>query len=163
MQYIEAIHPYFPEEGDISVFAGGGISNCRDWQQDFRLCLEDEDIIFLNPRRKNFSMDDPDASKKQIEWEADHLCIATIVVFWFSPETLCPITLFELGTFMRDSRPIVVGIHPDYKRKLDVETQVGLYRADVPIVYTVEDMGLEVRRICAEIRKRRSGGQVSAQ
>jgi hypothetical protein len=53
-------------------------------------------------------------------------------VFYFAQETLCPITLFELGaalerniytTFKQD---IIVYCEPEYSRKFDVELQIKL-------------------------------------
>lgn len=151
MRYIEALEEYHPQPDDISVFAGGGISGCTDWQKEFGQLLDDTQLIFLNPRRENFPMNDPTAAEEQIRWEFRHLPKATIAAFWFAPETLCPITLFELGTFMNTNHPLVVGIHPDYKRKIDVEVQVGLYRPGTPIVYSVKDMAQAVIDLSVEL------------
>ena len=84
-QYIEAI------SDDVirypSVFLGGGITNCTDWQKEVTSLLSDELITILNPRRENFPVNDPQAAKDQIEWEFNALKDATIFSMWFSGES----------------------------------------------------------------------------
>jgi hypothetical protein len=48
---------------------------------------------------KNFSMNDPTASKDQIQWEFEHLRKADTILFWFPKESICPIALYELGAW----------------------------------------------------------------
>ena len=67
------------------------------------------------------------------------------ILFWFSPETLNPIALYELGTWVRGPKPIFVGVHPDYPRRQDVVIQLELARPEVFIVSTVYHLALQVR------------------
>lgn len=90
--------------------------------------LKDTDLTILNPRRKHFPMDDPNAAASQIVWEHKHLDIAKSIMFWFSPETLCPITLFEYGKWIVSGKRLFVGCHPDYARLIDVKIQTALVR-----------------------------------
>ena len=39
---------------------------------------------------------------------------------------------------------LFVGIHPEYKRKMDVEIQTALVRPEVTVVYSVEDLADQV-------------------
>ena len=128
-----------------TVFLAGGISYCPDWQKefiDFYIDTIDQDITIINPRREIWdnNRNNDDISKEQIEWENNYLKNSTGVVFWFPKETLCPITLFELGAALHSQNVIAIGIHPEYQRKLDVETQTKLVNKNIPIVYTVEDL-----------------------
>lgn len=114
---------------DISIFLGGGITGCPDWQQEainqfgsYSL----DDLILLNPRRSTFDITDPTMSEFQIKWEAHHLKHADAIIFWFPCETLCPITLFELGKHAQKGDRIFVGCHPDYARAFDVKHQLSL-------------------------------------
>ena len=72
-------------------------------------------------------MSDPDASSFQIEWEHNHLSSSVIIMFWFPHETLCPITLLELGLYCR-TKHLVVGVDDNYQRRFDVIKQMSLYR-----------------------------------
>lgn len=138
MYYLES--PGKLELDCTSIFLAGGITNCPDWQQEMRKLLENTDLALLNPRRANFPIDDPSAANKQIEWEHDHLRIADAILFWFPHETLCPIVLYELGAWSMTDKLIFVGVHPEYKRRRDVEIQTRLVRPDVEVVYSLEDL-----------------------
>lgn len=141
MLYIEAVQNIAIPNGMPSLFLAGGITGCPDWQADMVSRLGDLDIALINPRRANFPIDDPNAARQQIEWEHRGLGMADAISFWFPCETLCPITLYELGAWTARSsmslarmgvtgwapqKPIFVGVHPDYKRRLDVEIQTEL-------------------------------------
>jgi hypothetical protein len=67
------------------------------------------------------------------------------VSFWFPKETLCPITLYELGKQSASNKPIFVGVHPEYARRRDVEIQTQLIRPEVKIVYSLEDLAQEIK------------------
>lgn len=128
----------------IDLFLAGGISNCPDWQNDSLTYLQNKtEIIVANPRRTIY--DNTADASKQIKWEYDALNKADLVSFWFPKETLCPITLFELGRFSHDkSKPVLVGVHPQYQRKLDVEVQLLLARPEIEIVYSLQDLNKQI-------------------
>lgn len=152
MVYIEAI-----EEVDdsvlskgVSIFLGGGITACGNWQNSIRQILEREcsnDVLsIINPRRANFDTSKTGEAEKQIIWEHSFLRKATAILFWFPSETLCPITLYELGTWsaMSPPKPIFVGCHPDYKRKEDVKIQTKLIRPEVEVQESIEQLAAQV-------------------
>ncbi len=151
MQYIEAVS----EEAARykSVFLAGGITNCADWQKAVVDKLSDLEVTVYNPRRANYPMDDPAAAAAQITWEYDRLHKADTVSFWFSKETLNPITLFELGAALERSKPfgdtqgkpVVIGVDPEYQRKQDVEVQTKLIRPDITVCYSVEELAEQIR------------------
>ena len=138
MKYIEALEEFVGNE--TSLFLAGGITGCPDWQQEVVEALKDEPITLLNPRRKNFPKDDSTASLEQIKWEYRHLRKASIISFWFPQETLCPIVLYELGAWSMTDKPILVGVHPNYQRKLDVEFQTNLVRPEVKICSYLKEL-----------------------
>ena len=144
MNYIEA-----PDEYDgpgPSVFLAGGISGTHDWQTELVALLADQPLALLNPRRRNFPIDDPSAAEGQIAWEFRHLRRATAVAFWFPPETLCPIALFELGGRIAESKQaLFVGTHPDYKRRLDIEIQLKLARPEIAVVTDIATLAGQIR------------------
>lgn len=122
--------------GFTTLFLAGGISNCPNWQNNLinfmgeyaKRINEYKTVFLLNPRRENFDVSNDEESIKQIDWEYLHLQRTQHVLFWFPKDTLCPITLFELGACLTrfDPMDIVVGCDPEYKRLTDVKRQVQL-------------------------------------
>jgi hypothetical protein len=147
MRYIEALEVYEPTPDELAVFLGGGITGCPDWQAEIVAKLSDvESLTLLNPRRANFPINDPSASEAQIKWEFEHLRKADAILFWFPKETLCPITLFELGAWLMSGKQLFVGVHPDYARRQDIEVQTKLAKAGrLKIFYSLDDLATQVR------------------
>jgi len=141
MRYVECPEEYYGAGPDISVFLAGGITNCPDWQQEMVTLLSDSDLTLVNPRRKLW--EDAQAVA-QIEWEHRHLTRCDAVLFWFPSETICPITLYELGAWCFRPKKIFVGCHPNYARKLDVEVQTRLERVNLVVVSTIRDLAQQV-------------------
>lgn len=111
------------------VFIAGGISNCPDWQQRFIDGFSNTDYILANPRQPQGMLSDSVEAQEQIAWEFDALRRSRITAFWFPQETLCPITLFELGAALGEKRRVVIATHPGYGRRFDVIEQVKHYNA----------------------------------
>lgn len=109
-----------------------------DWQPRAVALLEKYPGVLFNPRRSEPF--ERSMQEDQVRWEFDALRKAKSIIFWFPPETLCPITLFELGVWVGTDKPIYVGTHPDYARRLDVEIQTSLVRKDLTIHSTLEDV-----------------------
>lgn len=140
-----------PDYKSPTLFLAGSISGAKDWQSEFISLLEKEnlDLTVFNPRRDTFDTSCKQMTVEQIEWEHHHLLLADAIVFYFSNETVAPITLFELGKFVYTDRPLMIGMHPDYPRRLDVEVQLRLVSQDMslpPISYCLQDLALQVRK-----------------
>lgn len=144
----ETKNPKAAIENTIKIFLAGGISGCPDWQTDaikgLQKRLEEDktpEIILYNPRKGNWQREDGtgDALKKQILWEHTFLDAADMILFWFPAETVCPITLFELGKYAM-KKPILVGCHAKYCRREDVILQLALIREDVSVCNNLEDL-----------------------
>lgn len=133
--YVEA--PADFRGGDLlpKIFLGGSITGAWDWQAKVAPPLLDAGWAVFNPRRANFDVLDPKVEDEQITWEHYWLTRVDAIIFYFSHETLAPITLFEYGAALEESknRPLRIFpcIHPDYKRKRDVIIQTRLRRPDV--------------------------------
>jgi hypothetical protein len=129
MRVVEAPNHAHIGKKDVSVFIAGGITNCPDWQSEFidfcKTSRLGENVVLLNPRRANFDTSVTSDTVTQIEWEYDALERADIVVVWFPWETVCPITLFEVGRewTRREPDEVIVGCHVDYSKKLDLIVQ----------------------------------------
>lgn len=117
-----------------SLFLAGGITNCPDWQAEAIGMLEGEDVTILNPRRVEFDINDPMSSDVQIEWEHDALRLADVILFWFPGQSVCPIALYELGTWSVMDTPLVIGTHAEYQRRFDVLKQTNLVQPDLLVV-----------------------------
>lgn len=139
--------------GRKCLFLAGGITGCPDWQRTAANMLHvfgSNELAVLNPRRADFPMGDRMAGVQQIEWEHAALARADMVVFWFPRETLCPITLYELGVQNSGTKRLVVGVHAKYGRKLDVQAQTRLAR---PEVHVEEGFPAFLYRVEVEVRE----------
>jgi hypothetical protein len=150
MQYVEALTEFEP--GQLpALFLAGGVTGCPDWQKEMVGLLDSLPLVVLNPRRANFPINDPSAAAQQIDWEYRHLRKANAILFWFPQETLCPISLYELGAWSvfqdeRGHKPLFVGVHPQYQRRQDVEIQTRLARPEISICYHLPALAESVRQ-----------------
>lgn len=142
MQYIEAPQSYNGQAD--SLFLAGGITGCPDWQKQMAEQLKDLPLVLLNPRRTPFP-ENKEAAGEQISWEHTYLRKATAISFWFPRETLCPITLYELGAWSMTAKKLFIGVHPEYQRKQDVQLQTALVRPDIQIVESLQELIQEIR------------------
>lgn len=144
-KYFEA--PNLPDdkfiEYDKSIFLAGSITGARNWQIFAKDNLIDKYHVF-NPRRTNYDNLIPWLEKEQITWEFNYLIRCKHILFWFSNETLAPITLLELGTLFDNAKKhwqnVYIGIDPKYKRKNDVIIQTELRASNIPIVFDLEEL-----------------------
>jgi len=122
------------------LFLGGGISGCPDWHQDIRQQLHTRcpDLFIVNPKRLQFDITDKNATPIQINWEFKKLRECSAIMFYFPKETLCPITLLELGSWMILSKQtgtkLFVQAHPEYGRVLDVQIQTKLANDSIDVI-----------------------------
>ena len=134
----------------IKLFLAGGISNCPNWQKDIINQLLNptrshivpilNNVTVYNPRRENFSIYDPELNREQITWEYEKLRNCNLLAFWFSSGSVNPIGLFEYGKHgLSQATELIVGIDPEYSRKVDVEIQTSLAKPNQKIVYSLTD------------------------
>ncbi len=145
MRYIQCPAEANPQPLEKSLFLAGGISNCPDWQSDLVAMLEKTNWLVINPRRTDFDMNNPHMTEEQIIWEHRHLQLASAIAFWFPPQTLCPITLYELGTWSASNKPLFIGVDPAYQRRIDVIIQTRLARPDVTILDSLEALATSLQ------------------
>jgi hypothetical protein len=151
MKYIEAFSTehlprydaHDPEEQ--SLFLAGGITDCGNWQAEVIKMLVNTGLVVINPRRKNWPMGDDAAAEQQIRWEHEHLQKSSMILFWFPPETLCPITLFEYGKWLVRTKPLFVGCHPRYRRLHDLQVQTMLERPNLNVFTDLEALVAEMK------------------
>ena len=129
------------------VFLAGGISNCPDWQAEVIRDAADLDVSLYNPRRPGGAFTDDGGAADQIRWEFQALNRADLILFWFCAETIQPIVLFELGRWSATTKPLVVGAHPSYPRRLDVVEQLALVRPQLVVTDTLTDLTTQLRKL----------------
>jgi hypothetical protein len=151
LNYIECPAKFETKRG--IVFLAGGISNCPDWQTIMKDLIHKNcpGLVPLNPRRMNFDVNAKDVHDEQIKWEFDALRASSVIIFWFPKETLCPITLYELGTWSilhkLHGSDIIVGTDPEYARAADVKTQLSLATdSDFPVVHSLADLAKSLQQ-----------------
>lgn len=144
-------HNVLIEDGP-TVFLAGGITNCPDWQKEMIEKLKNDNVILFNPRRgERFDANDHAAHVFQVNWEFRHLHEAEVVSFWFPKETLCPITLFELGAacerFKLKGEKFVIGVHPEYQKLETVTYQLKDYGFDGKVATTLDELAEQIRSL----------------
>jgi hypothetical protein len=132
-------HIYFTE---MAVFLAGGIKGCRDWQAEvIEKCKDMDGLVLLNPRAGVFDSNDAATFTRQVEWEHYFLDAAYAVSFWFSKETMNPITLYELGVQMGCTRNhVLIGSDPAYVKLQDVKIQTKLAGWEGTIVHSTDEL-----------------------
>lgn len=148
MKYIQSPDNSIIYSTDNSLFLAGSISNAENWQDIAVELLKDTNLTVINPRRKNFDINNSIIAVQQIEWEFERLQTSKNILFWFSKETTAPITLYELGAALTrralktNIKPtnIFIGCNPEYTRLLDVQVQTRLiceyYGMSKPTIHT---------------------------
>lgn len=125
-----------PDTADL--FLAGGISGCPDWQEYAERRLAAVSGLLINPRRYGHLA--PEFEAEQVAWEHKALRVSRAILFWFPRETLCPITLFELGAWSMTDKPLFVAVHPEYQRRENVLSQLRLARPDVGVVDSLDEV-----------------------
>jgi len=123
-----------------SIFVAGGISDCPNWQDDMVALIDSERYDVVNPRREGGFDRTGETAKEQIAWEYQALSHIENCIFWFPKETLCPITLFELGKMLEKAYKdpaikLAIGWHPEYARAFDLGVQIGLMNMKKQIIH----------------------------
>ena len=97
--------------------------------------------MVFNPRREHFPIDDPNASKEQIEWEFHWLERMHIFSMYFSAgESVQPICMYELGrnlVRMKEqghTNRCIISVEKGYKRESDVVIQTKLAIGDGHVI-----------------------------
>ena len=133
-----------PKNTSLSIFLAGSIEmgKAELWQERIVREMENEDVIFYNPRR-----DDWDNSleqtienaqfNQQVTWELEHLEKADIIALYFDPTTKSPISLLELGLFARTDK-VIVCCPEGFWRKGNVDIVCNLYK--IQQVDSIEDL-----------------------
>lgn len=145
---------------DLSIFLAGTIDNGTsiDWQKPFIEQIQKFDdslskplgpnpkirnqLALLNPRRDDWVLTITQRSfdirfREQVEWELAAMENASIIIMYFVPNSLSPITLLELGLFAKTHK-ILVCCPDEFWRKGNVE--IVCEQNNIPIFKMMEDL-----------------------
>lgn len=134
MKVIKAPQPL--ETQGPSIFLAGSIEMGKavDWQTELTQSLSHKTVTILNPRRDDWDsswvqeMSNP-KFREQVEWELDALRKANLVVFYFDPKTMSPISLLELGLMAAEPmKQVIVCCPKGFWRKGNVDIVSKKYK-----------------------------------
>lgn len=137
----------------ITVFLAGGCSTA-DWRRkvtddiirdlSFTNTLKKvkKPIYIINPVNDNYE----ETFEEQTKWEYENLDKCDILAFWFTPDTLCPTSLYELGRYGTSDpdKLLTIGIAPGYEKKDMIIKQVELSREDVTITEDLNELSFKI-------------------
>lgn len=126
------------------IFLAGSIDmgKAENWQERIERELANQDVVICNPRRDDWdstwvqSIDNPQFNE-QVTWELENIEEADLVVFYFDPAGLAPITLLELGLVANSAANIIVCCPDGYWRKGNVEMVCDRY--GIPLCSSIDD------------------------
>lgn len=132
------------------IFLAGSIEmgKAERWQDRVIEGLQNlPDLVIYNPRRHQW---DPSWSqnkdfgpfRSQVDWELDRISQSDLIVFYFDPSTVSPVTLLEFGLCMQ-TKDIVVCCPEGYYRKGNID--IVCERYSVRQVDTLSDLVLEIK------------------
>ncbi len=144
-----------PEQLPVSdlrpkIFLGGSIEmgNAVDWQSQLFAQISDLDVVLLNPRRDNWDTAwKPVAAdsnfRAQVEWELTALEASDLIIMYFAPGTLSPVSLLEFGLYAGSGKLRVV-CPEGFWRKGNVDITAARYR--IPVYDNLDELVLSLRR-----------------
>lgn len=93
-----------------TIFLAGTIDNgdSSNWQEELIEKCKDLDVVFFNPRRKNWNGTLLSSQLEyQIKWEQEHLDRADYIVMCLLDNSKSPISLLELGLYAQSGKLLV--------------------------------------------------------
>jgi hypothetical protein len=141
-----------------NLFLAGSIEmgKAEDWQTKVIQALDNPDILIFNPRRKDWDKTweqsiTNEKFREQVNWEMDGLDQAKLILFYFDPNTMSPISLLELGYCSGISEEgLTVCCPKGFWRKGNVE--ILCYRKDIMFF---EDLDKAIEHLKKQIEKNR--------
>jgi len=114
----------------FSIFLAGSIEmgKAEDWQYRISKTFEDysDNLVLLNPRRDGWDWNTKQSInnttfKGQVDWELDALEAADLIMYYFVPGTMSPISLLEFGLYANTTKHIIVCCPEGFWRKGNID------------------------------------------
>jgi hypothetical protein len=136
---------------ELRIFWAGSIEmgEAEQWQRQVVDAMADVDnLVILNPRRDDWdsSWEQQAANAQfveQVSWELDMLDAADIIVMYFAPATMSPISLLELGLYAKSGK-LKVCCPSRFWRRGNVE--VVCQRHSIPLFDNLEELLASLHR-----------------
>jgi hypothetical protein len=136
---------------ELRIFLAGSIEmgEAEQWQRQVVDAMADVDnLVILNPRRDDWdsSWEQQAANAQfveQVSWELDMLDAADIIVMYFAPATMSPISLLELGLYAKSGK-LKVCCPSRFWRRGNVE--VVCQRLSIPLFDNLEELLASLHR-----------------
>ncbi len=136
------------EKTGFKIFLAGTIDmgNSIDWQQKIIDCFQNmgtkTDLIFLNPRRKNWDSSwvqtvENEQFNGQVTWELEALEQSDLIVMFLGAHSKSPISMLELGLFA-ESGKIIVCCEEGFWRKGNID--IVCKRKNIPTFKTFDTL-----------------------
>jgi hypothetical protein len=139
----------------FSIFLAGSIelNTASRWQDKIKEELKSYDIAIYNPRRNDWDNSIKQTIldtrfREQVDWELNAIQAASLVIFYFDPNTKSPISLLELG-LCAAKRNVVVSCPTGFWRKGNVE--MVCHRFKIPIVNSLDDLISRIKLILHDV------------
>jgi len=137
-----------------SIFLAGSIDmgEAVNWQTQVEKSLENYPFAIFNPRRDDWDSSwEQDISnsqfREQVTWELDNLDRADAILFFFDKNGKAPITLLELGHYIKSGKCVVCCPEGFWRRG---NVQVLCARYDVPLY---EDLDTALKNLIEMLEK----------
>jgi hypothetical protein len=146
--------PLRPTITTPSIILYGAIQpHTPSWQTTLSNSLSDLPIAILNPVRSDWDSSWIESITfapfaEQVAWEMDYAQVADVIVFYFAPEALTPVTLLELGLYAGTGKAVVCCPEGFYKRG---NVQVICGRYGIEMVGGLGELGEVVRKRLVEM------------
>jgi len=141
---VQAPNKLVKHDGYVSVFLAGSIEMGKaiDFQRMIIEASNHVPYIFYNPRRDDWDsswepVKENEKFREQVEWELDALEAADVILMYFDPKTISPISLLELGIFSHKHKMIIC-CPKGYFRKGNID--IVCERYGIPQVDTLEEL-----------------------
>jgi hypothetical protein len=141
---IQAPNELLKKDGYISIFLAGSIEMGKaiDFQRMIIEATSKMPYIYFNPRRNDWDssweqVKENENFREQVEWELNALEQADIILMYFDPNTVSPISLLELGVFAH-SKKMIVCCPEGYFRKGNIDIVCEKY--GIKQVETLEEL-----------------------
>lgn len=149
----ESINELPKDRLKVALFGSIEMGKAVDWQSDFaaQMLTRGSNAILLNPRRddwdSSWGQDHPEL-ERQISWELTAGEKADVVVIYFHPATMAPVSLLELGIAAK-TKPFqtFVCCPNGYWRKANVDVVCRRYMVQqLPTIDSVVDRVIEIEK-----------------
>ena len=149
MKVVKAPGDYDPNDYS-TVFLAGSIEMGKavDWQTQVTKALADMNVLVLNPRRDDWDSSwkqtkDNTQFRQQVEWELEALECSNVIVMYFDPNTMSPISMLEFGLHAPSGK-LIVYCPEGFWRKGNIDVTCEFY--NVKQVETIDELIAETRR-----------------